>query len=305
MNPKTTPYCTKFHGVSGTGIPVLGVYEGLNYPFGHNGKMKENELYGEGNGYDFGARMYDSRIGRWFSVDPLFNKYSFESNYLFTSDNPLLFIYKEGKDKYLYVIVMDGDKVIATTTYLIQNNQVKLFPCTDTYNSIDCYSTDVKQTITVDIKTKKWTVSEETADFSHRHSFLYGLRKWVKSATDKSEYHIGKQLGGWTFTAEKATTADGPKTKATKGSSGETNIDLILAAFSITSSEKNIPDLKGLGKAEFTDLIRDLSENLKELKEQLTEKKKEKTPRTRYYWDNGTMGKKGFLKPSRVKTDSI
>ena len=46
------------------------------YRFGFNGKEKDKETYGEGNEYDFGARIYNPRIGRWLSVDPLAKKYT-------------------------------------------------------------------------------------------------------------------------------------------------------------------------------------------------------------------------------------
>jgi len=42
-------------------------------------------------GYDyFGARYYDSRIGRWGQVDALMNKYIFISPYSYTLNNPLI-----------------------------------------------------------------------------------------------------------------------------------------------------------------------------------------------------------------------
>lgn len=52
--------------------------------------MKQyNELTGIGNSYDFGARMYDSRIGRWASVDFLFSKYADLSPYSISNNNPI------------------------------------------------------------------------------------------------------------------------------------------------------------------------------------------------------------------------
>ena len=35
-----------------------------SYRYGFNGMEKDDKVKGEGNSYDFGARMYDSRIGR-------------------------------------------------------------------------------------------------------------------------------------------------------------------------------------------------------------------------------------------------
>ena len=44
---------------------------GVGYRYGFNGMEMDNEVKGTGNHIDFGARGYDSRIGRWLSVDPL------------------------------------------------------------------------------------------------------------------------------------------------------------------------------------------------------------------------------------------
>jgi len=39
-----------------------------SYRFSFNSKEKDDETYGGGYAYDFGARIYDSRLGRWFSI---------------------------------------------------------------------------------------------------------------------------------------------------------------------------------------------------------------------------------------------
>jgi len=67
------------------------------YRFGFNGMEKDNELKGIGNSLDFGARMYDSRLGRWLSLDPLAAKYPSISPYAFVANNPILFIDPDGK----------------------------------------------------------------------------------------------------------------------------------------------------------------------------------------------------------------
>ncbi|MEN9303960.1 MAG: hypothetical protein RL264_2389 [Bacteroidota bacterium] len=41
------------------------------YRDGYQGSEKDDEMKGSGNSYDFGARIYDSRVGRWWSMDPV------------------------------------------------------------------------------------------------------------------------------------------------------------------------------------------------------------------------------------------
>ena len=60
-----------------------------NYRYGFNGKEKDDELKGEGNHYDYGMRVLDPRVGRFFSVDPLSALYSFLTPYQFASNRPV------------------------------------------------------------------------------------------------------------------------------------------------------------------------------------------------------------------------
>lgn len=68
-----------------------------SYRYGFNGKEKDDEVKGEGNSYDFGARMYDNRIGRWFASDPLQKEYEYLSPYSYTGGNPILYIELDGE----------------------------------------------------------------------------------------------------------------------------------------------------------------------------------------------------------------
>ncbi|MFY0254669.1 RHS repeat-associated core domain-containing protein [Chitinophaga sp. 30R24] len=62
------------------------------YRYGFNGKENDNEVKGEGNQQDYGMRVYDPRIGRFFSVDPLANKYPTQSTYSFAANNPIMLV---------------------------------------------------------------------------------------------------------------------------------------------------------------------------------------------------------------------
>ncbi len=75
-------------------------YNSGNYRFGFNGMEKDDEIKGGGNSYDFGARIYDSRIGTWLSLDRKSKAY--RSNYIFCADNPIIFIDPDGNDDYYY-----------------------------------------------------------------------------------------------------------------------------------------------------------------------------------------------------------
>jgi RHS repeat-associated protein len=66
--------------------------------FTFNGKEADNELNSvTGADLDFGARIYDSRIGRFLSVDPLQAKYPSWSTYSSFNDNPILYTDPTGK----------------------------------------------------------------------------------------------------------------------------------------------------------------------------------------------------------------
>jgi len=58
------------------------------YRYGFQGQEKDDEIKGEGNRYDFGARMYDARVGRFLSIDPHCNGYPDISPYVFAINNP-------------------------------------------------------------------------------------------------------------------------------------------------------------------------------------------------------------------------
>jgi RHS repeat-associated protein len=107
--------------------PFGSVMEGrgkdsVNYRYGFNDKEKVNEIYGAGNAYDFGARLYDGRVGRWMSVD-VKNKVSPNwSLYRMSFDNPLKYFDPDGN--FEIPIHKEITKEAAKFTKLT-NNQIK------------------------------------------------------------------------------------------------------------------------------------------------------------------------------------
>ena len=95
-------------------------YSSNSYRFGFNGKEKNNEITAGGNSLDFGSRIYDPRLARWLSIDPLYKKYSYLSPYCFVGNNPIKFVDKDGKDFGVYVV---GNEIIIRACYFTDNNE--------------------------------------------------------------------------------------------------------------------------------------------------------------------------------------
>ena len=53
---------------------------------GFQGQLQDDEVKGEGNSVNYTYRMHDPRLGRFFAVDPLVDKYPFYSPYVFSGN---------------------------------------------------------------------------------------------------------------------------------------------------------------------------------------------------------------------------
>ena len=60
------------------------------YRFGFNGKEGDGEIKGDGNSLDYGTRIYDSRIGRFLSIDKFEKKFAWLSPYVFAGNKPIM-----------------------------------------------------------------------------------------------------------------------------------------------------------------------------------------------------------------------
>ena len=70
------------------------------YRYGFNGKENDNDVKGEGNQQDYGMRIYDPRLGRFLSTDPLTKQHPQLTPYQFASNSPISGIDLDGLEFY-------------------------------------------------------------------------------------------------------------------------------------------------------------------------------------------------------------
>jgi RHS repeat-associated protein len=81
------------------------------YRYGFNGKENDNEVKGTGNQQDYGMRIYDPRVGRFLSVDPLTQKYAELTPYQFASNTPIQAIDLDG---------LEATSTVQNNVYFVQ-----------------------------------------------------------------------------------------------------------------------------------------------------------------------------------------
>ncbi len=109
------------------------------YRFGFNGKEMDNEISGNGNQYDYGFRIYNPRLVRFLSVDPLTKQYPELTPYQFASNSPIENIDLDGLEKISYYFTLVNDKytlVGISTDYDVEDRIIEAVVTEPTINFV-------------------------------------------------------------------------------------------------------------------------------------------------------------------------
>jgi len=103
------------------GMEMVGKnYSSNSYRYGFNGKEKDDEIKGaSGTSYDYGFRIYDPRLGRFLSTDPLSKHFAWNSSYAFAENDVIRSVDLEGLEKFItndgkYIGLIGGSTQVRT-----------------------------------------------------------------------------------------------------------------------------------------------------------------------------------------------
>jgi len=107
------------------------------YKYGFNGKENDNEVKGVGEQQDYGMRIYDPRVGRFLSVDPLAAKYPWYTPYQFASNSPIANVDLDGGENLYFQIIHDQNTGKASIKKEIEHFPLEKIMPYNVYISID------------------------------------------------------------------------------------------------------------------------------------------------------------------------
>jgi RHS repeat-associated protein len=181
---------------------------GKDYRYGFNGKENDNEVKGEGNQQDYGMRIYDPRVSRFLSVDPLSKSYPYLTPYQFASNSPIggidldgLEFFKKDNTRYTmdYKPVVNAPGVLAKVNNASHNIMSFIWNVTigggsEGLKSINNYFAGGYKEPTTNIVASFNQFQTEAAKYHTTTPIGQQLKDFGNIATDLRSYELPAQL---------------------------------------------------------------------------------------------------------------
>ncbi len=110
-------------------------YSSGGYRYGFQGQEKDEEIKGSGNSYNYKFRMHDTRLGRFYALDPLAPKYPHNSPYAFSENMLINCVELEGLESFDVIVQPHDDDPKLSQVYVIKTK--KDGPLSVTYREYD------------------------------------------------------------------------------------------------------------------------------------------------------------------------
>jgi len=158
--------------------------DGRGYKF--TGKERDKDLE---NNYDyFGARYYDSRIGRWGGVEPLLDKYLSISPYIYSVCNPIIAKDINGKDARVSI---EGNKIkVEVEVFYTKNEDFKYHFDDNSENTLLNY---------IDQANEQWNEAASNIEFNGQNYEVTFDIKATEVYSGKTFQQISSESNGKNF----------------------------------------------------------------------------------------------------------
>jgi RHS repeat-associated protein len=159
------------------GYPLPTRSYSTGYRYGFNGQEGDGEIYGDKKCYSYEFRNYDSRIGRWWSIDELNKQYPWISSYTFVENDVVRkkdIGGKYGSDGHYWTVYAMGLMIGLTN-----DEAIKWAIAAEYYDNTVIMSSSIQNTIFIDKLT--WL----PGPLQYLHGLTGGSSSLLKSATKK------------------------------------------------------------------------------------------------------------------------